>query len=210
MEDLKQMLNQCRKPEGDYGKTVIEGMNVNHFELTGWGLKKIDIKNNSIVLDVGCGGGKTIARIAEMTHEGKVYGIDYSSDCVKWSKDYNKKLVENGKVEVTDASVDDLPFADNMFDIVTAVETIYFWPDLIKDFCEIKRVLKPSGKFIVINEMYKNGVYDEKNVKYAEAGNMKMLTPDELKDLFKKTGYGNIEMHEVEENDWVCCIGTKK
>ena len=44
------------------------------------------------------------------------------------------------------ASVSDLPFSDNSFDIVTAIETYYFWPDKLKNLKEIYRVLKKDGK----------------------------------------------------------------
>ena len=42
-----------------------------------------------------------------------------------------------------------MPFEDNTFDIVTAFETVYFWPDIEKSFGEVKRVLKPGGMFLI-------------------------------------------------------------
>lgn len=49
-----------------------------------------------------------------------------------------------GSCRIQRASVSKLPFSDNTFDLVTAVETQYYWPDLIKDMKEILRVLKPD------------------------------------------------------------------
>ena len=74
-------------------------MNVGHFELTGWGFEKINIKNNDIILDIGCGGGRTVNKLASLATDGKIFGIDYSLDCVKWSKDYNSEDVKNGRVD---------------------------------------------------------------------------------------------------------------
>lgn len=79
----------------------------------------------------------------------KVYGIDYSIESVKLSREVNEKLIENGKVEIHEGNVKDLPFEDDTFDIVTAFETIYFWPDIEKCFGEVKRVLKPGGTFLI-------------------------------------------------------------
>ena len=48
-----------------------------------------------------------------------------------------------------------MPFPDGVFDLVTAVETHYFWPDMAADMREVFRVLKPGGGFILIAEAYK-------------------------------------------------------
>jgi ubiquinone/menaquinone biosynthesis C-methylase UbiE len=50
-----------------------------------------------------------------------------------------------------------LPFPDGLFDLVTAVETHYFWPDLPADMREIQRVLRPGGTLVVLAEAYKGG-----------------------------------------------------
>lgn len=209
MSDIAKRLNQCKKPTGELGKVIADGMNIGHFELTGWGFEKINIKNNDIVLDIGCGGGRTVNRLASITTEGKIFGIDYSLDCVKWSKDYNKEYVKNNRVEIFHASVEKIPFENNKFDIITAVETIYFWPNLIENFKEVKRVLKLSGKFIIICEMYSRENFKEKNDKLVELSDMKIHTPKELKELLEKAGFNNITIDLIEEKNWLCCICEK-
>ena len=54
----------------------------------------------------------------------------------------------------------ELPFPDGTFDLVTAVETHYSWPDLAKDMREILRVVKPGGVLIIIAESYKSSKHD--------------------------------------------------
>jgi len=49
------------------------------------------------------------------------------------------------------------------FDLVTAVETCYFWPNLKDAFIEIKRVLKKGGYLLIISEMIKDGTYEVEN-----------------------------------------------
>jgi ubiquinone/menaquinone biosynthesis C-methylase UbiE len=51
-----------------------------------------------------------------------------------------------GRIEVRPASVSQLPFQDGMFDLVTEVETHFWWPDLAADVHEVFRVVKPGGK----------------------------------------------------------------
>lgn len=210
MNELSQHINQCKKPSGEQGKIIADGMNERHYELTSWGMNHFSIAPDSIILDVGCGGGRTIHRMAAIAFQGKVFGIDYSPDCVTWSTAYNREWVEEGRVEILQASVSDLPFANNFFDIVTAVETVYFWPDLAESFKEIKRVLKPAGKFIIINEVYKNELFRERNEAYiAAASDMQIFAPEELKQRLEEVGFKQVTTVVVEANNWLCCIGEK-
>jgi len=147
--------------------------------------------------------------MAGIASEGKVFGIDYSPDCVAWSSAYNAELIEEGRVEILQSAVNERPFKENYFDIVTAVETVYFWPDLAQCFKEIKRVLKPAGKFVIINEVYKSELFRERNEAYAAAGDMQIFAPDELKQLLEEVQFNNVRTAVVEANNWLCCIGEK-
>lgn len=209
MSEISKKINQCRKPSGEQGKQIADEMNESHFALTSWGLGKIFVAPNSIILDVGCGGGRTIHRMAAIASEGKVFGIDYSPDCVAWSRAYNVEPIKEGRVEVLQASVNKIPFEDNCFDIVTAVETVYFWPNFAECFKEIKRVLKPSGKFIIINEVYTSEAFRERNEAYAATGDMHIFAPEELKKLLEELQFSNVTIDMVEANNWLCCIGQK-
>lgn len=73
------LLENAKKPKGFWGKKMISSMNEGHYELTGWALDHINFERHYRVLDVGCGGGLTVSRIAERIGNGKVYGIDYSA-----------------------------------------------------------------------------------------------------------------------------------
>ena len=60
--------------------------------------------------------------------------------------------VAAGRCEVRQGDVSRLPYADASFDLVTAFETVYFWPDVSAAFAEVFRVLGPSGVFLIVNE----------------------------------------------------------
>jgi ubiquinone/menaquinone biosynthesis C-methylase UbiE len=129
-------------------------MNARHSEVTDWGLAHISIGRHYTILDVGCGGGRTLSKLARAT-EGKVYGIDYSEESVAASKRTNARWIDMGRVEVRHGAVSQLPFRDGMFDLVTAVETHFWWPNLPMDLREVLRVLTAGGMLIVIAEVYK-------------------------------------------------------
>ncbi|MCB2305728.1 class I SAM-dependent methyltransferase [Clostridium estertheticum] len=209
MSEIAKRLNQCRKPTGDIGKAIAKDMNIAHFELTNWGFEKINIKKNDVILDIGCGGGRTVNRMASIATEGKTFGIDYSTDCVKWSKDYNEKFIKDGSVEILHASVEKIPFENDKFDVISAVETIYFWPNLVENFKEVKRVLKPSGKLIIICEMYSSERFKERNDEFVAISDMEIHTPEELKLILEKAGYNNIKIDLMEDKNWLCCVCEK-
>jgi len=125
--------------------------------LTAWGLEHVTIGESDTILDIGCGGGQTLHTLAGMALEGKVHGIDYSADSVAVARRTNGELISAGRVDVQRGSVSSLPFPDGTFDLITAVETHYYWPDLPANVREVLRVLKPGGMFALIAETYRGG-----------------------------------------------------
>ena len=157
---LAYVLNQARKPSRFLGRLFLTTMNRSHSNLTDWGLKHVLIEKHFNILDVGCGGGRTIQKLAGAATDGELYGVDYAVGSVSASRAKNAEMIKRGHVNIQQASVSQLPFPDDKFDLVTAIETQYYWPDLINDMKEILRVLKPGGKLLVIAESYKGGKYD--------------------------------------------------
>jgi SAM-dependent methyltransferase len=205
------MLDQCRKPQGWMGRFHLWSMNSRHSKLTDWGLSHVSVRSGFHILDIGCGGGRTISKLAAMTPEGKVYGIDHSEESVAASIRNNAKEVESGRVEIQQASVSALPFASDMFDLITAVETHYFWPDLASDMLEILRLLKVGGTFIMIAEAYKGAQTATAKLveKYLPLSGMALLTPSEHRDLCTNAGLVNVQVIEKPEKGWIVSVGKK-
>jgi SAM-dependent methyltransferase len=206
---MGRILRQCRKPTGWLGRLVARGMNISHSKLTDWGLSHVSVGEHSTILDIGCGGGGTIRKLAEIATEGKVYGIDYSEESVRISQKLNRKLIEAGRAKVQHGSVSTMPFLDNMFDLVSAVETHYFCPNLVNDMKKVLRVLKPGGILIVIGGEYKGGKCDERNARWAELGDMAYHTTDELRELLSAAGYSEVEVFEDYDRGWICTVARK-
>jgi len=206
------LLHQCRKPAGWLGGLILRDMNRRHSSVTDWGLQYISIENHHTILDVGCGGGRTIHKLAAIAMQGKIYGIDHSEESVATASRTNKKWIEMGRVEIQQGSVSHLPFPGQMFDLVTAVETHYYWPDLPADMREVLRVLKPDGALVIIAEAYKGGKYDELLKRLAEVGknmNYAHLTVTEHAELFSNAGYIDVHVSEEYEKGWISAIGKK-
>jgi len=206
----KNPVPQCQKPTGWLGRFVLWHMNSRHSKVTDWGLTHISIQRNDTILDVGCGGGRTLSKLAAAT-DGKVYGVDYSEASVAASKRNNARWIEMGRVDVRLGSVSQLPFPDSVFDLVSAVETHFWWPDLPGDMREVFRVVKHGGKLVVIAEVYKgaNTAVARLSEKYAAKTGIKMLGIDEHRELLANAGYSEIQIDVEPDKGWICAVGTK-
>ena len=69
---------------------MVNMMNIGHSSMAKWGFTHIEIKNNSICLDIGCGGGANVKRLLGKAPYGKATGIDYSEISVIKSEKTNK------------------------------------------------------------------------------------------------------------------------
>jgi ubiquinone/menaquinone biosynthesis C-methylase UbiE len=147
--------------------------------------------------------------MAAIATEGMLYGVDYAKGSVAASRGKNAELIKAGGVEIRQASVSHLPFPDAKFDLVTAVETQYYWPDPVKDMQEILRVLKPGGTLIIIAESYKGGRYGKPYGLAMRLLRSTLLSADEHRELFSAAGYTDAQIFEERDKGWFCGTGRK-
>ncbi len=206
----KELIINARKPVGELGQQILDRMNESHERMAQWGVTHLDIKKDSKILDIGCGGGRNIQRFSQLiSDEGRVVGIDYSEVSVEKSFELNKEAIERGIVNVLHGSVSEMPFYDGTFDIVTGFETIYFWPDLINDLREVNRVLKKGGIVFFCNEaVYREGEM-EKYDELVELLDMKIYPEEVLKESLEIAGFGDFKSYVNDENNWICITARK-
>jgi len=201
--------SQYRCPTGVSGRRVAANMNKGHWDLTTWGLKHVSIKSDSVILDVGCGGGKTTNRLAKRANQGKVYGLDQSADMVDYSRQINKKLIAQNRVEIVHSSVEKTGFKDEFFDLVTAIETYYFWPTLANAFREIKRILKKEGYLLIISEMIKDGTYEVENAEIIAKTQVHLVPLQELQRILDSAGYSTVKVCRKRKSNWNVVLAQK-
>jgi len=106
--------------------------------------------------------------------------------------------------------VSSLPYPDGTFDLVTAVETHYYLPDLPGDVREVMRVLKPGGTFMIIAETYRGRRNDWL---YRPVMQLLLraayLTPDQHRDLLVNAGYRDVQVVEERDQGWICATGRR-
>ena len=204
------VFRQVRKPSGLLDRRTVRAMNLSHAKMTDWGLEQVIAPKNALILDVGCGGGRTVGRLAALAPNGRVVGLDYAAASVAVSRDTNAHEIETGRVQILQGSVAALPFSDGTFDIVTAVETHYYWPDLPANVREIRRVLKPGGTFALIAEAYRGGPFRLLYSIVMPLIRAAFLSDAEHRDLLTQAGFAEVATKHVSGKNWICATGRKQ
>ncbi|WP_167148908.1 class I SAM-dependent methyltransferase [Actinomyces sp. ZJ308] len=196
--------SQFSRPSSLTGLVLLRSMNIGHARLHRWGLQAAGIQPRDKVLDVGCGGGRALARILKSTRR-EVAGVDHSPEAVETSRRVNRGAVASGRLRVLEASVENLPFRDGFFDVVTAFETTYFWPDLQAGLIEIRRVLSPGGRLVVTNE------YADRSASGRWAERLDMNIPDgrALAGLAYEAGFLTVDTSTHPHHGWLRLVAAR-
>ena len=200
---VKSFFSQCARPEGFLGRVMLRFMNFGHAPLTNWGLSLVEIHDGWTMLDIGCGGGATLKRLLMRSKGAQVYGIDISEESVAKARKVNANVLDR-QVFVTQGSAEKLPYEDNKFDLVTAVETVYFWPDLPNCLKEVRRVVKPGGRFAIMVEVLEND-----SVWTDVVDGMTAYSPEQLKEMLDEAGFVKTELHRKKPS-YSTIIGVKE
>jgi len=182
---------------------------------------KNNLSKNILALDIGCGDGRTIKKLAKYTK--KFIGIDNDEIAVTDSKKFLGKI-SNTEIILEDAENTD--FKDKTFDLIfTGLTFVNFNTSREKILKEIKRILNDEGKFIfsIYNEKalkFREKAYNKVNAKYdiinikkssviLKHGNVlsEQFTKEEIKEILDKNGF---EIEEIREGKIYYIIKCKK
>lgn len=102
------------------------------------------------VLEVGFGHGGGVARLAKRVPKGFVGGVDPSPRMLRVASRRNRRAIAAGRVDLRLGSADAIPFEAARFDRAVSAHSLYFWPDVEAGLREIRRVLRPGGRLVLV------------------------------------------------------------
>ena len=203
----RKFVNQTRKPEGTLGKMMVNGMNSGHAKMADWGMSHLPEISPMQIAELGCGGGRNAGELSKRFPQAKVTAVDYSEVSVEKAKDYNRVLINTGKMVVQQGDVSKLNLPSESFDLATEFETIYFWPDLEKCFAQVYKILKTGGTFMIVNES--DGT-DDASLKYEQIiDGMKCYTVEQISSALKSAGFSEVTSDHFEGKPWITVIARK-
>jgi SAM-dependent methyltransferase len=161
-------------------------------------LDTTNVGKNTTFLDIGCGAGGSSILAKERGAE--VHGIDVAEGLLSFAT----QRVPNGIFQVAD--IENLPYENNIFDVVFAANSIQYSEDRIAALLELKRVCKPNGRIIaglfgqpekVDYRVIFKAVRDTIPEPPKGGGPFELSMPDKLEALFAEAGLINIAAGEV-------------
>ena len=181
--------------------------NIGNADLNCFVKETLNLSLNDSVLEIGFGSGALINKMAEVTTEGIIEGIDFSETMLKHANKANKRYIINGKVRLQNGECSTLPFENESFDKLCSVNTIYFWKDPDKYFREMFRVIKPGGMIVI-------GFRDDKqmsNLKLSE-DIFSTYSLNEMTGLLSNAGFSDSHIVEKDGKPFrsYCAVAKKE
>ena len=201
---FKCISRQFSNPTGFGGKISTFFMNCLNRKQYDAVVGNIDIQQTDTILDIGFGNGYLIHKLSSKNPQ-KIYGIEISADMLNTTTIKNQKKVEQGKIQLLLADIQNLPFEDISIDKVYTVNTVYFWQDIGKGFSEVERVLKPNGIFL--NVLYLKKWLDKLPItRYG----FSKYTVEQIEKATVESGLKIESILEIQQGKSICVIARKE
>lgn len=113
-------------------------------------LKQLEDKKPQVILDVATGTADVAIMASRLLKPNKITGIDISDGMLELGRKKIQKLDLQNTIELLNGDCETINFSDNSFDAVTVAFGVRNFENLEKGLSEIKRVLKPGGKLVVL------------------------------------------------------------
>jgi ubiquinone/menaquinone biosynthesis C-methylase UbiE len=190
----QELAKHLREPEGETGKVVGDGMNKSNYYINTNAFDLLELEKNESILEIGFGNGKLIPEFFKRENTIDYCGVDLSATMLEEASIFNADLVNSGTVELLQGNINQLCYADNTFDKIVTVNTLYFWDKPQEIIQELKRVLKPNGKLVI-------GIRDKELVKempFTKFG-FTLYSGTEAVKLLKTGSFKSVELTTKEE-----------
>ncbi len=144
------LLKQSKQPTGLVGIWMMKIWNQVYFPMVKWAISQLEQRNVKNILDVGIGNGQSTLYLKQYFPNSKVVGFDISKTAITQAKKWN---IADLNFELKD--VGQTTYSAESFDLITAFQTHFHWPDLSRAFSELRRILRRDGLILLACEWSK-------------------------------------------------------
>ncbi|MFX0173092.1 MAG: class I SAM-dependent methyltransferase [Candidatus Hodarchaeota archaeon] len=160
------------------------------------GLLKLSSNCNERILEIGTGTGRTVQDLCRLCDS--LWLMDPSVRMLRITqKKYPNATVVHGFVEK-------IPFSNDFFDRVLAVDSLHHWDNHIKGLSEVYRVLKPNGLFVLIDfdPNTRFGHYIRSLERLLNMGST-FFTPRQMRHIHRKVGLKILRQRYIDQGTYV-------
>lgn len=201
--------SQFGKPSGLFGSWILGPlMNVANTRLIARTIELLEPRSRSAILDIGFGGGDSLIALAERAPHSRIWGVDYSPDMVEAAAARVRYRSLQRRVRVQCATVAKLPFPARAFDCILTVNSVYYWPNIVKCLRETRRVLKPGGRLAA-------GFRSRESLLPFTRGweNFKLYNAQQFARLMRRAGFDVLQVEHRDQSrlqDSVIVVGERR
>jgi ubiquinone/menaquinone biosynthesis C-methylase UbiE len=199
---------QARNPSGLFGRYVIPVIfDRGNAILNTLMEKRLAVKGDEHILEIGFGTGKLMHSIARQLVTGSIEGVDLSMTMVAIAERKNASYIKKGKVMICHGEFGKMDYRDHSFDKICSANTIYFWSHPDKYLNKIHRILKPGGILAL--------AFEDKaqlETKPLNSDIFRFYSLEEIDNLLCTSGFSgpiNIYTRKTKSNTYHCVIATK-
>ena len=147
-------------------------------------LQNMDINANDSILDIGCGNGTLLSKIAD-TKKINGFGIDISPQMIKNAK------FRYPEFEFIVSGCEKIPFNDNSMDVVTVCAAYHHFPNVDAFALEAKRLMKPGGSLYIAEICLPVIIRAFANIllPFSKDGDVKFYSYREITNTFSSIGF---------------------
>lgn len=190
------LIKQSQKPSGLIGRVITKIWSFYFKKLSLWAIKQTTISDNYRILEIGYGDGSTIKNLLALNKNLEIHGIDISKESYRTAQRVHSDSIRKGSVQLKIGNVENMPYQNNYFDRIFAIQTHIFWKDIKKSFQEVYRVLSSNSTLIIASEKEK--------IHYHMTD---YRTSHEFSQLLTSIGFSKIE--EKQNRNWILYIVYK-
>lgn len=190
------LIKQSQKPSGLIGRVITKIWSFYFKKLSLWAIKQTTISDNYRILEIGYGGGSTIKNLLALNKNLEIHGIDIYKESYRTAQRVHSDSIRKGSVQLKIGNVENMPYQNNYFDRIFAIQTHIFWKDIKKSFQEVYRVLSSNSTLIIASEKEK--------IHYHMTD---YRTSHEFSQLLTSIGFSKIE--EKQNRNWILYIVYK-
>ena len=187
---------------------MVGSMNHAHAASADWGLSYLPETGLNEIAELGCGGGRNIRALLRKYPAATVTALDYSKISVEKARSVNRKGLQAGRCRIIQGDVSHLPFENSAFDLVTAFETVYFWPGPTESFREVYRTLRPGGIFLIANESDGENSQDDKWLSVIDG--MRIFNQTQLTTFLTEAGFSEVVVKRNTKKHWLCALAIRE
>jgi SAM-dependent methyltransferase len=188
---LEHQLREEFNPWAEAGRG--DEMEGHHLPIVEPMLALIEIMPQDKVLDVGCGTGWLVRRMAPLVSAGVAAGVDVSDAMLRRAEALSAQLLN---VVFARGGADAIPWDSGFFSKVLSVESAYYWPDPTRGLSEIFRVLSPGGSACILINYYRDNPHCHQWGELLKVPTH-LLSADEWGGLFRQAGFHSVAYQRI-------------